>query len=79
MFIYLFERLYLFIHERYRRREAETKAEGEAGSVQGARCETPSRVSRITPEAAGGAKPLHHQGCPILSVIDDVHSSQLVE
>ena len=37
---------------------------GEAGSMQGARCGTQSRVSRITPWAAGCTKPLHHRGCP---------------
>ena len=31
-----FKRFYLFIHERHREREAETQAEGEAGSMQGA-------------------------------------------
>ena len=45
-------------------REAETQAEGEAGSRQGARRGTPFRVSRIAPWAEGGAKPLSHQGCP---------------
>ena len=44
---------YLFIHERHREREAETQAEGEAGSMQGARCGTGSRDSRITPWAKG--------------------------
>ena len=52
--------------EREREREAETQAEGEAGSMQGARRGTRSQVSRITPWAAGGAKPLSHQGCPII-------------
>ena len=47
-----------------REREAETQAEGEAGSMQGARRGTPSQVSRITPWAEGGAKPLSHPGCP---------------
>ena len=42
----------------------ETQAEGEAGSMQGARLGTRSRASRITPRAAGVAKPLSHQGCP---------------
>ena len=42
---------YLFIRER--EREAETQAEGEAGSMQGARCGTRSWVSRITPWAEG--------------------------
>ena len=67
IFIFLFsffQRFYLFIHERYREREAETQAEGEAGSMQGARCGTPSWVSRITPWAEGSAKPLSHLGCP---------------
>ena len=47
-----------------REREAETQAEGEAGSMQGARHGTQSRVSRIRPWAEGGAKPLSHLGCP---------------
>ena len=34
-------------------REAETQAEGEAGSMQGARCGTRSRVSMIMPWAEG--------------------------
>ena len=40
--------------ERHRQREK-----------QGARCETRSWVSRITPWAEGGAKPLGHPGCPL--------------
>ena len=35
--------------------EAETQAEGEAGSMQGARRGTQSQVSRIRPWAEGGA------------------------
>ena len=38
---------------------------GEAGSMQGARHGTRSRVSRITPWAEGGAKLLSHPGCPM--------------
>ena len=49
-------------------REAETQAEGEAGSMQGARRGTRSWVSRITPQAAGSAKPLRHGGCPDLGI-----------
>ena len=49
-----------------RKRERESEAEGEAGSMQGARHGTQSRVSRTTPQAEGGAKPLGHQGCPYL-------------
>ena len=47
-------------------REAETQAEEEAGSMQGAQGGTPSWVSRIRSQAEGGAKPLNHLGCPIL-------------
>ena len=36
-------------------------AEGEAGSMEGAQHGTRSWVSRITPGAEGGAKPLSHQ------------------
>ena len=36
-----------------RAREAETQAEGEAGSTQEARCGTRSRDPRITPRAKG--------------------------
>ena len=35
--------------------------EGEAGSMQGAQRGIGSRVSRITPWAEGGAKPLSHR------------------
>ena len=45
-------------------REAETQAEGEAGSMKGARCGTRSQDSRIMPWAEGSAKPLSHPGCP---------------
>ena len=39
LFLYFFEDfIYLFMRER--EREAETQAEGEAGSMQGARCGT---------------------------------------
>ena len=47
-----------------REREAETHAEGEVDSMQGARRGTRSRVSRIRPWAEGGAKLLSHLGCP---------------
>ena len=46
-----------------REREAETQVEGEAGSMQGARRGTRSRVSRIMPWAEGSTKPLSHPGC----------------
>ena len=44
LFFYLtFKKMfYLFVHERHTERELETQAEGEAGSMQGAGCGTPS-------------------------------------
>ena len=53
--------IYLFMREK----EAETQAEGEAGSMQGAGRGTRPSVSRVTPMPEGGAKSLSHWGCPI--------------
>ena len=58
--IYIFFLKTLFIHERLTHTEAETQAEGEAGSLHGTR----SRVSRIRPWAEGSAKLLSHPGQP---------------
>ena len=55
----------------HREREAETQAEEEAGSMQGARCGIRSGVSRIAPWAEGGAKPLSHLGCHIFTLITE--------
>ena len=49
---------------------AETQAEGEAGSMQGARCGTRSWVSRIMPWAKGRTKPLSHLGRPPLAILN---------
>ena len=46
-----------------REREAETQAEREAGSKQGAQRGTRSQVPRITPGTESDAKPLSHLGC----------------
>ena len=54
----------IYSWETHREREAETQAEGETGSVQGAQRGTRSQISRIRPWAEGGAKPLSHWGCP---------------
>ena len=56
---------FIYLLEAHRERERQRKAEGEAGSMQGARHGTRTRVSRITPRE-GGAKPLSHRGCPLL-------------
>ena len=54
-FFLFFLRFYLFISENTQRgeREADTQAEGEAGSTPGVRCGTRSWDSRITPWAKG--------------------------
>ena len=61
-----------------REREAETQAEGEAGSMQGARRGTRSRVSRITPWAEGGAKPLSQLGCPISQTFKTLNNVNVI-
>ena len=55
-----------------REREAETQAEGEAGSMQGARHGTQSWVPRIMPWVEGGVKPLSHWGCPLDGILDAI-------
>ena len=56
---------FLFIHEGHREREAETQAEGEAGSMHrepDVGFDPGSPGSRPGPKA--GAKPLRHPGIP---------------
>ena len=55
--------MYLFMIDTHTHREAETQAEGEAGSLQGARHGTRSQVSRIMPWAESGTKLLSHLCC----------------
>ena len=62
--IFFFFKDFIYLFMRDAQRETETQAEREAGSMQGAQCGTRSRVFRITPQAAGGTKPLCHRGCP---------------
>ena len=69
LFIYLFLKKILFIHDRERKREAETQAEGEAGSMPEARRGTRSRDSRMTPWAEGKcstAEPPRHPNGQLL-------------
>ena len=47
------------------KREAETQAEGEVGSLQGARCKTQSQDPGSLPEWKTDAQPLSHTGVPI--------------
>ena len=65
--LFFFLRFYLFIHDSHteRDREAETQAEGEAGSMQrepDMGFDPGSPGSR--PEPKAGAKPLRHPGIP---------------
>ena len=62
--LFIFKRFHFYLFTRDTQRGAQTQAEGEAGSLQGARPGTRSQVSRTTPWAEGGAKPLSHAGCP---------------
>ena len=60
--IYLFLRSYLFIRDRHR--EAETQAEGEAGSIQGVQWGTRPRTLGSWPELKADAQTLSHPGVP---------------
>ena len=44
---------FIYLYMRDTEREAETQAEGEAGSLRGARRRTPSPDPRVTPWARG--------------------------
>ena len=57
-------------------REAETQAEGEAGSMLGNRRGTRSWVSRVRPLAEGGTKPLNHQAAQIYQFLI-IHQSDM--
>ena len=66
-FIFLLFFKVLFIHEKHREereRGAETQAEGEVGSMQGARCGTPSQDLGTCPEPKADAQPLSPR-CPM--------------
>ena len=49
---------------RDRERETDTKAEGEAGSIQGAQCGMDPRTPGSQPEPKAAAQPLSHAGSP---------------
>ena len=55
-------------------REAETQAEGETCYPQGAQHGIRSWVSRITPWAEGGAKPLSHLGCHYKNIFKSTYN-----
>ena len=64
--------------EKERKREAETLAEGEGGSLQGAWYGTRSWDPGITPQAKGSAKSLGHQGCLFISILNRVFASSIL-
>ena len=49
---------------RKEKREAETQAEGDVGSMLGARCETPSLILGSHPEPKADAQLMSHPGVP---------------
>ena len=57
-------------------REAETPAEGEAGSMQGAQCGTRSQDLGSRPERKAGAKPLSHPGIPYTQLLRSILTPQ---
>ena len=59
-FFPIFKRFYLFIHKRHR--EAETQAEGEAGSLQKPDVGLDPRTLGSWPEPKADAQPLSHPG-----------------
>ena len=61
--IFIFLRSYLFVHERHRERGRD-QAEGEAGSMQGARRGTRSQDPGVTPWAKGGHSTAKSLGAP---------------
>ena len=70
LFFFFFLRFYLFIHDSHREREAETQAEGEAGSKHrepDVGLDPGSPGSRPGPKA--GAKPLRHPGIPEITIL----------
>ena len=69
LFYFLFFKI-LFIYSWETQREEETQAEGEAGSMQGARCETWSWDSRITSWAEGRRSTAEPPKDPINFLLD---------
>ena len=67
------------MRHRGREGEAETQAEGEADSRQGAQRGTQSWVSRIRPWAEGGAKPLSHMGCPCSCLCFRIYETGMIK
>ena len=62
----IFKRFYFFIHESHTEREAETWAEGEAGSLQGTWCrDSIPRTPGSLPEPKADAQWLSHPGVPL--------------
>ena len=59
--------IYLFMRDT--EREAETQAEGEAGSTQEAQCGTRSWDSGITPRAKGGCSTIEPHRRPIKIIL----------
>ena len=69
---------YLFIHERHREREAETQAEGEAGSMHrdpDVGFDPGSPEPRPGPKA--GAKPLRHPGIPKINLKKEINQGTI--
>ena len=58
---------FIYLFRRDNEIETETQAEGEAGSMQGARRGTRSRIPGSRPEPKADTQPLNHPSIPVFS------------
>ena len=72
LYLLFFLKIYLFMRDTYKEREAETQAEGEAGSLQGAQCRTRFQVPGSRPEPKVDTKRLTHPGIPGFLVLAQI-------
>ena len=70
-FVFFFFKDFIYLSMRDREREGEREAEREVGSMQGARCGTRSRVSRIAPWAKGRRQTAAPPRDPYLFIFKD--------
>ena len=64
--IFFFKDPFLFIYDRHRERQAETQAEGEAGSCREPDAGLDPGTPGSRPRPKAGAKPLSHPGISCL-------------
>ena len=65
--VHIFKKDFIYLFMRDSEREAETQAEGEAGSLQGAQCGLDPKTPGSCPEPKADAQLLSHPGVPYLA------------